>query len=78
MSRSIQRVYSDSDNESMCDSLASIVSEHDHKPFDSLLHCYGLKSASNQDFDGIEFDTEEALLLEFLRNTKSLPIIPPL
>ena len=66
---------SDSDEESVCDSLSSIVSDHEHKQFDNLLDCYGLKSASSQNFDGIEFDTEEALLLEFLQNTTSLPEI---
>ena len=67
---------SDSDEESICDSLSSIVSDHEHKPFDNLLDCYGLKSASSQNFDGIEFDTEEALLLEFLQKYHIAPRNP--
>ena len=90
MAESRQVDISDSDesmsDESMADSQFSIFSHHeenrsDHgeKPFDNLLDCYALKSASNQlsegAYRGIEFDTEEALLLEFLQHTKSLAII---
>ena len=75
MTESRQVDISDSDDESMCDSLSSIVSDHEHNPYDDLLDCFGLKSASHQTFDGIEFDSEEERLLEFLQSTKSLPII---
>ena len=75
MTESRQVDTSDSDDGSMCDSLSSIVSDHEHNPYDDLLECYGLKSASHQTFDGIEFDSDEERLLEFLQSTKSLPII---
>ena len=81
MAKSRQVDISDSDD-SMTDSLSSIYSDNEEKSFDNLLECYSLKSACDKlrkdaysSSRGFPFNTEESLLLDFLQNTTSLPII---
>jgi len=61
-------------NASVCESIESIIDDHDH-PYANLLNCFGFREIINEDVNEIELNEGEALLMEFLRKTESLNVI---